>query len=175
MTLPGTLPAKLGSFRGKALDHHCASCLGAGLMAGALCLVCTAGKKRLAALTLFVFGGLLLVPACSSLPLQFYDNGVTDAEYISAATKHTDAQLFLQKFPQAQTYVDRSGALAVDFRLDREPVTSTTQQWKGIRLRVFLDPETRQGTQTFVDCDGTMTEKGIRQVVERYASTQTCP
>jgi hypothetical protein len=118
---------------------------------------------------------LLTLTSCAWQPQQFYDNGVSDEEYVSIASGHDDAQAFLELYPQAETYVDRSGRLAVDFRVTTRPVTSTTQQWEGIRLRVFLDPRTNQPTETFVQCNERITKKNVRQYVEQYFATGACP
>lgn len=118
---------------------------------------------------------LLMVTSCAWESQQFYDNGVSDEEYVSIARVHHDAQAFLEKHPQAETYVDRSGRLAVDFRVTKRPVTSTTQHWEGIRLRVFIDPRTNQPTETFVQCNDRIIKNNVRQYLEQYFTTQTCP
>lgn len=118
---------------------------------------------------------LLAVASCSQGARQFYDDGVSDEEYITIASAHPDAQAFLQHAPQAETYVDRSSRLAVDFRVTRHQPTSTTEEWAGIRLRVFLDPETKQPAETLVQCNNTLVEDEVQQVLEHYFSTQACP
>jgi hypothetical protein len=57
---------------------------------------------------------LLMVTSCAWGSQQFYDNGVSDEEYVSIARVHLDAQAFLEKYPKSETYVDRSGRLAVE-------------------------------------------------------------
>ncbi len=122
-----------------------------------------------------VWIGLLMVTSCAWESQQFYNNGVSDAEYVFIARVNQDAQAFLEEHPQAETYVDRSGRLAVDFRVSKRPVTSTTQLWEGIRLRVFIDPKTNQPTETFIDCNSRIIRNNVRQYLEQYFATQTCP
>jgi hypothetical protein len=122
-----------------------------------------------------VWIALLMVTSCTWGPQQFYDNGVSDEEYVSTARLHDDAQAFLAAYPQAETYVDRSGALAVDFRVTKSPVTSTTQRWEGIRVRVFIDPRTKQPTETLIQCNDKMIRDNVRQYLEQYLGGETCP
>ena len=51
-------------------------------------------------------------------PRTFYDNGVTDEEYTAITNQTLEAQKFLQKYPNAFIQVDRSGRLAVDYRVN---------------------------------------------------------
>jgi hypothetical protein len=118
---------------------------------------------------------LLLVASCAWESQQFYDNGVSDEEYVSIARMHHDAQAFLEEYPQAETYVDRSGRLAVDFRVTKHLVTNTTQHWEGIRLRVFIDPKTNQPTETLIQYNNKIIESSVRQYLKQYFTTQTCP
>jgi hypothetical protein len=118
---------------------------------------------------------LLMVTSCAWKPQQFYDNGVSDEEYLSIARTHPDAHAFLEKYPQAETYVDRSGSLAVDFRVTKRPVTNTSQNWEGIRLRVFIDPKTNQPIETIIQCNNRIIKSDLRQYLEQYFTTQTCP
>lgn len=118
---------------------------------------------------------LLTAAACAQEPKTYYDNGVSDEAYISIARLHPDAQAFLEQYPQAETYVDRSGRLAVDFRETRIPVTATNQEWKGIRLRVFIDPDTNQPIDALIQCDSGIIENNLLQHMEQYFSGQACP
>lgn len=118
---------------------------------------------------------LLITTSCGWESQQFYDNGVPDEEYVSIARMHHDAKAFLEKYPQAETYVDRSGKLAVDFRVNKRVVTSTTQHWEGIRLRVFIDPKKNQPTETFIQCNERIIKSNLRQYLAQYFTTQTCP
>ena len=117
----------------------------------------------------------LMVASCAWQPQTFYDNGFADEEYVSVAREHPDAKVFLEKYPQADTYVDRSGRLAVDFLVSKHPVTSTTQLWEGIRLRVFIDSSANQPTETLFQCDNRIIENNVRQYLEQYFTTHTCP
>ncbi len=122
-----------------------------------------------------VWMGLVTVTSCTRESQQFYNNGVSDEEYVSIARVNQDAQAFLEKYPHAETSVDRSGRLAVDFRVSKRPVTSANQLWEGIRLRVFIDPKTNEPAETFIDCNSKITTKNLRQYLEQYFTTQTCP
>ncbi len=118
---------------------------------------------------------LLMAASCASKPEQYYDTGVSDAEYVDIAREHPHARAFLERYPLAETYVDRSGRLAVDFRVDRRPVTESTQSWEGIRLRVFLSPQTMQPTETLLQCDERILTHDVLGYLEEYFTTQACP
>ena len=96
-------------------------------------------------------------------PRTFYNNGISDEEYIQIVSQTAEAQRFLEKYPNATIYVDRSGALAVDYRVD-----GTSQGW--IRLRIFIDWLTNQPSNKFIDCSGTL----IRENLLEYLETETC-
>ena len=98
----------------------------------------------------FVWITLLIIVSCDWRPQQFYDNGVSDEEYVSIARLHPAAQSFIELHPLSETYVDRSGMLAVDFRVTKRLPTDTTQDWEGIRLRVFINPNTNRSTEAFI-------------------------
>jgi hypothetical protein len=131
-------------------------------------------RKKLFSTLSVVLIVFLMVASCAWQPQTLYDNGVTDEEYVSVAREHPDAQAFLEKYPPAETYVDRSGGLAVDFLVSKYPVTSTTQLWEGIRLRVFIDSSTNQPTGTLFQCDNRIIENNVRQYLDQYFTTHTC-
>jgi hypothetical protein len=118
---------------------------------------------------------LMMAPSCFRGLDQYYDNGISDDEYISIARNQHDAQIFLYRYPEAESYVDRSGSLAVDFLVAKRPVTSTTQHWEGIRLRIFIDPDTNQPIDTLFQCDNSIIEDNVREYLEQYVATQSCP
>jgi len=72
---------------------------------------------------------VLIIAACASTSGQFYDTGISDEEYIAIAGQTEEARAFLTRYPQAEIYVDRSGALAVDYRVTRQPVVNTAHEW----------------------------------------------
>ena len=43
-------------------------------------------------------------------PRTFYDTGISDEEYIEITSQTLEAQKFLEKYPNATIYVERSGA-----------------------------------------------------------------
>jgi hypothetical protein len=132
--------------------------------------------RRLFLVLLTTLLGVSLIPtSCASMTKSYFDNGVSDEEYISVARNTEESGAFLEKYPQAEVIVDRSSKLAVDFRMSKYLVTSTTQNWEGIRLRVFIDPKTKQPSETFLQCDNTFVKERIIQYLEQYAKTQSCP
>jgi hypothetical protein len=64
-----------------------------------------------------------------------------------------EAQKFLEKYPNATTLVDRSGRLAVDYRVDADD--------SYIRLRVFINPKKNEPAEMFLDINGTYIHKNI--------------
>ncbi len=131
-------------------------------------------KKPFLVLSIIAVGTLVFA-SCALKPQQFYDNGTSDEEYISIASTTQEAQIFLNQYPQAETFVDRSGSLAVDFRASKQPVTDTAQRWEGIRLRVFIDPTTHRPAGTFIDCNGKIVRDKVKQHLEQYFKTGNCP
>jgi len=93
-------------------------------------------------------------------PRTFYDTGISDEEYTEIASQTLEAQKFLAKYPNATIYVDRSGALAVDYR-----VTNNINN-KYLRLRIFIDWKTNQPSDKFIDCSGTYIRKNILEYLE---------
>lgn len=97
-------------------------------------------------------------------PRTFYDTGISDEEYIGIANQTVEAQKFLERYPNSTVYVDRSGALAVDYR-----VTGNIQN-EYLRLRIFIDWKTNQPSEKFIDCSGTY----IRENLVEYLETGKC-
>ena len=93
-------------------------------------------------------------------PRTFYDTGISDEEYTEIASQTLEAQKFLEKYSNATIYVDRSGALAVDYR-----VTNNINN-KYLRLRIFIDWKTNQPSDKFIDCSGTYIRKNILEYLE---------
>ncbi|WP_027356941.1 hypothetical protein [Desulfofundulus thermocisternus] len=69
-----------------------------------------------------------------------YWPGVADAALINATKGTPEAKKLLAKYPWAKIVVDRSGRLAVDFRVDK--LESGDEPGPYLRLRVFIDPAT---------------------------------
>lgn len=103
-------------------------------------------------------------------PRTFYDTGISDEEYIAIAGQTAEAQKFLEKYPDATILVDRSGALAVDYRLDKLVKNDTTLVSKYLRLRIFIDWRTNQPSERFIDCSGTYITKNLLE----YLETEKC-
>ncbi|GBE17905.1 hypothetical protein BMS3Abin16_00493 [archaeon BMS3Abin16] len=101
-----------------------------------------------------------------SKPKSFYNTGVADDAYISMANQNPTAQLFLKRYPEASAYVDRSGRLAVDYRIDREIDPNTSHY---LRLRVFIDPRTNDTGDIFLECfNGDRTFNDAPEKIEYY-------
>lgn len=130
-------------------------------------------SKRWVLIHLMVLLGIVGVNACAQ-PGQYYDTGVSDEECVAIASRVPEAQYFLEKYPQAETLVDRSGTLAVDFRVSKHPVTNTTQLWEGIRLRVFLDPQTKKPSGMLLDCSGNILDDRIGEHLKQYFEIGKC-
>jgi len=124
-------------------------------------------KKR----TLFIIVSLVAVSVVLALwgvyllydlyrPRNFYDTGISDEEYIEIASQTLEAQKFLEKYPNATIYVERSGALAVDYS-----VTNNIQN-RRLRLRIFIDWRTNQPSDKFIDCSGTYIRKNLLEHLE---------
>ncbi len=102
-------------------------------------------------------------------PIGLHDTGISDEEYIRIATQTIEAQEFLQKYPDAKTVVDRSGRLAVDFRVDNYDNAGTNINY--LRLRVFINPRSNRPTgEKFIDCSG----DSVRDNLLRYLQTEKC-
>jgi len=97
-------------------------------------------------------------------PRTFYDTGISDEEYIEITSQTLEAQKFLEKYPNATIYVDRSGALAVDYRVDNN------MKNRYLRLRIFIDWRTNQPSRKFIDCSGTYIRKNLLE----YLETEKC-
>jgi hypothetical protein len=93
-------------------------------------------------------------------PRTFYDTGISDDEYIEIVSQTVETQKFLEKYPNATIYVDRSGALAVDYR-----VTNNIKN-RHLRLRIFIDWRTNQPSDKFIDCSGTYIRKNLLEYLE---------
>jgi|LGOV01.1.fsa_nt_gb hypothetical protein len=105
-----------------------------------------------------------------SYPRQFYGTDISDEEYIKIAKSTLEAQKFLEKYPEAIVEVDRSGKLAVDFRVDMRPIIETDSSLKWIRLRVFIIPKNNMPSEKFIDCNG----KVIKSNLLEYLDTENC-
>lgn len=123
-------------------------------------------KQNLAILALFVvivvvFVSYALVRLHSYFnPVTFYDNGVSDEEYIEITNQTIEAQKFLEKYPVSITQVDRSGGLAVDYRVNGNLDSEY------LRLRIFIDWRNNKPKEMFVDNSGTYIRENILEYLE---------
>jgi len=97
--------------------------------------------------------------------INLYNTGVSDREYIEIAKQTIEVQEFLDKYPKAKTYVDRSGSLAVDFRLDKYQKNGTLLKY--LRLRIFIDPQNNRSAKRFIDCSGTVIKNNLLEYLQR--------
>jgi hypothetical protein len=97
--------------------------------------------------------------------MTFYDNGVSDEEYIAITNQTLEAQKFLEKYPNSTIKVDRSGSLAVDYRVNGHLDTEY------LRLRIFIDWRNNKPEDMFVDNSGTY----IRENILKYLETVELP
>jgi hypothetical protein len=123
---------------------------------------------------------ILIAVSCSAWPRQYNDDGVSDEDYIRIAAETEEARAFLDQFPEAEILVDRSSKLAVDLRFDKVLPATTEQPWEGIRLRVFIDPETKRAEDTFIQCSdhggqSNFVEEELIDYLEQYVQSQSCP
>lgn len=96
-----------------------------------------------------------------------YWPGVADAALINAAKGTPEAKKLLAKYPWAEIAVDRSGKLAVDFRVDK--LEGNDKPGAYLRLRVFIDPATNTPGDQFLDLSG----KVIRRDILHYLDKET--
>ncbi|ACA59261.1 WD40 domain protein beta Propeller [Candidatus Desulforudis audaxviator MP104C] len=96
-----------------------------------------------------------------------YWPGVADAALINAAKGTPEAKKLLARYPWAQVLVDRSGKLAVDFRVDK--LESGDEPGPYLRLRVFIDPATNTSADRFLDLNGRV----IRTEILRHLDEET--
>ena len=123
---------------------------------------------------------ILIAVSCSAWPRQYIDDGVSDEEYIHIAGETEEARAFLDQFPEAEILVDRSSKLAVDFRFDKVLPVTTEQPWEGIRLRVFINTETKRAEDTIIQCSdhggqSNYVEEELIDYLEKYVRIQSCP
>ncbi|MBU1165733.1 MAG: hypothetical protein ABIJ34_00010 [archaeon] len=83
----------------------------------------------------------------------------SDGQYIEAAERTPQAQMFFMKYPDAVIYVDRSEPAAVDFRID--------ENGRHINLRIFMEPGGLNPTDMFVDCNDDIITDDITDYLEK--------
>ncbi|MEW6172273.1 MAG: hypothetical protein AB1510_04295, partial [Bacillota bacterium] len=76
-----------------------------------------------------------------------YWPGLTDTVLIAAAKETPEARKFLAIYPHAEATVDRSGALAVDFKTGAPVINGGGF----LKLRVFIDPATNHPEGRFIE------------------------
>ncbi len=113
-----------------------------------------------AIIVVFASYAVLAIYRYYNTPLTFYDNGVSDEEYIAITNQTVEAQKFLEKYPDSVTQVDRSGGLAVDYRVNGHLDSEY------LRLRLFIDWRSNKPEDMFVDNSGTYIKENILEYLE---------
>jgi hypothetical protein len=135
---------------------------------------------RLASILSIFMVYILLVTSCSAWPRQYNDDGVSNEEYIRVASEIEETQTFLELFPEAEILVDRSSKLAVDYRFTLAQPTTTVQFWEGIRLRVFINPESKRAEGAFIQCSdhggqSNLVEEELIEYMKQFEQDLSCP
>ena len=125
-----------------------------------------------ATILMLVFVALVLFVVVPSGRVD--DSLVGDEHYLSIARLTPEGRQFLAAYPMAKLAVDRSGALAVDFRASDPRTASGDQAGAGIRLRVFIDAVTDRAIGALVECDRTLVEDDVSSYLSRYEATRRC-
>jgi|GEM_PF-2474358 len=96
-----------------------------------------------------------------------------DEELIMRTRELEEVKAFLNKYPVATIDVDRSGRLAVDYRVDK-PADDNNGALTGkyLRLRVFFDDGKPQ--EMYVDCSDGKNAHLIYGDILNYIETETC-
>lgn len=120
--------------------------------------------RRAAGLALVVLAsGFVLATAYFFLtPRDFRLAPFSDAEYVARAERSQEARAFLAKYPEAERQVDRSGALTVDFRVERGA--------RYLRLRIFMDAFANRAIDAFAECSGVVVPGDPLE----YLRTESC-
>lgn len=115
--------------------------------------------SKIAALLLIVISiAILIVGGLYYVHLVLPESGkvdyaLTDEEYVGLANKTIEAQFFLRRHPDSTILVDRSGRLAVDYRVEMND--------SYVRLRVLIDHERNEVSEMFLDINGTYIHENI--------------
>ncbi len=92
-------------------------------------------------------------------------NSISDEELINKTKELDEVKIFLNKYPNANVIVDKSGKLAVDYRVD--------DMNSYIRLRIFINPLTNGVEDMFIECYTDKSEK-VRNNIIDYINTREC-
>lgn len=83
-----------------------------------------------------------------------------------------EVKAFLAKYPDAGVMVDRSGRLAVDYRVDKQ-LSNSTDSIHTLRLRVFSDNLGRP-QEMYVDCANDKNLQLKYDDILNYVRTESC-
>ncbi len=125
---------------------------------------------------LFILLSLISFSGCSEKDFK-----LSDSEYVSIAKSAPISNQFMEKYPDANIYVDRSGSLAVDFMIYDYgaiimPGTADYPEVPAsLRLRVFIDPILNAPTTAFIDCRPSQNSYlPVDKNLDGYLKTETC-
>jgi hypothetical protein len=84
-----------------------------------------------------------------------------------------EVKIFLAKYPDALIEIDRSGRLAVDYRVSKQSKEQNLEVDPYLRLRVLLNSE-GEPVEMFVDCWNGQSNSIERDNIVSYLKTETC-
>lgn len=92
---------------------------------------------------------------------------------IMNAEKLEEVKIFLQKYPNAQIQIERSGRLAVDYRVSKPSNDNNSLVDPYLRLRIFLNLEGKP-EEIFIDCWNGQNNNIERVNIINYLKIETC-
>uniref|UniRef100_A0A7C2EJD6 WD40 domain protein beta Propeller n=1 Tax=Ammonifex degensii TaxID=42838 RepID=A0A7C2EJD6_9THEO len=92
-----------------------------------------------------------------------YWPGLTNTVLIAAAKETPEARKFMAIYPHAKVIVDRSSALAVDFKTGAPVINGGGF----LRLRVFIDPSTNRPAGRFIEYRGRVIKENLLNYLEK--------
>ncbi len=84
-----------------------------------------------------------------------------------------EVNVFLEKYPNARVQIDRSGRLAVDYRVSTPSKENNSYVDPYLRLRVLLNSE-GEPEEMFVDCYNGQSSNITRDNIVNYLKAETC-
>ncbi|GIU72905.1 MAG: hypothetical protein KatS3mg003_2384 [Candidatus Nitrosocaldaceae archaeon] len=96
---------------------------------------------------------------------EYLIDSIPDKQLLNYAEELDEVKTFLNRYPNAYTIIDRSGSLAIDYRVDSNN--------EYIRLRVTIDPLTNRVDDIFVECYNNKSEV-VRDNIINYINTKEC-
>lgn len=132
-------------------------------------------KEQFIAVFLVVFAvALLFLSGClEKTCFNRADCPLSDSEYIQIAKTTSEAQAFLQKYPDANIVAERTEYLAVDFIKNKSGESTIVPPY--LRLRVFINTSTNKPASAFIECNLTGDNYSrIDQDIVNYIKIEKC-